>query len=459
MEIVVMFFLVVGVCIAIVLNLLAKRQLVEAAWSEAAQELKLHFIPGGLFGRGKIRGELGGFPVRAEIVTRGSGEDATKYTRVVVDMAGRMPRGVSFVAESSRSVLGKVFTGQDMQTGDYQFDDTVYVRGPEVPLRAALNAGARRRIVEMVTRGATVKDGTICEERLGVVDDAGYLSHLLEQAAAAARELAAGAGDIQRALLENARGDPVPEVRLLNLKALVQRDPASPAASEALIAALDDPDGRLRLLWAAALRTPSSAAVLASLVSDPSMQPDVRAEALRALGQGRPYAEVAPTLAAALDDADQMVQREAVALAGKFRDASLYDRIVRLGPRAGDELAEAMAQTLGQLGDRKAERPLLLLLARDSIAVKIASATALGLVGSIDAVEPLLPLVKGLLESAELKEAAREAIRRIQARLGDADAGRLSLLGESEQSGALSIAAPTGAVSLSQPPDPKRSKS
>jgi HEAT repeat protein len=168
---------------------------------------------------------------------------------------------------------------------------------------------------------------------------------------------------------------------------------------------------------------------------------------------------VAPAVAAAIDDADPAVQREAVALAGKFRDASLYDRIVRLGPRAGDELAEAMAHALGQLGDRKAERPLLLLLARDAIAVKTAAAAALGLVGSIDAVEPLLPFSRGLLESAELKEAARKAIRGIQERLGDADAGRLSLLGESEQAGALSIAAPSGGISLAQQPDPKRSKS
>src|SRR5207245_584069 len=74
-----------GIATALVLISLAKRRVVEAAWSEAAQELKLEFIPGGLLGRGKISGELLGFPVRAEIFTRGHGEDSAKYTRVVVD--------------------------------------------------------------------------------------------------------------------------------------------------------------------------------------------------------------------------------------------------------------------------------------------------------------------------------------------------------------------------------------
>src|SRR5205085_8638747 len=110
------------------------------------------------------------------------------------------------------------------------------------------------------------------------------------------------------------------------------------------------PDPRLRLMGAAALRTPRAAEVLAALVVDGEALPQTRAEALKMLAETRPYAEVQPAVTAALDGGEELLQREAVALAGKFRDRSLYDRIVRLGPRAGEQLAEAMAQTLAQLG-------------------------------------------------------------------------------------------------------------
>ena len=59
--------------------------------------------------------------------------------------------------------------------------------------------------------------------------------------------------------------------------------------------------------------------------------------------------------------------------------------------------------------------------------------------GSVAAVAPLLPLAEGL-GRPRLRGAARAAIGRIQSRLGNVDAGRVSLAQEQELVGALELA-------------------
>jgi len=63
---------------------------------------------------------------------------------------------------------------------------------------------------------------------------------------------------------------------------------------------------------------------------------------------------------------------------------------------------------------------------------------SLGRIGSIRAVEPLAALA----ERGSLQSEARDAMRRIQARLGDVEAGRVSLVEDRGPEGALSLADP-----------------
>jgi HEAT repeat protein len=72
----------------------------------------------------------------------------------------------------------------------------------------------------------------------------------------------------------------------------------------------------------------------------------------------------------------------------------------------------AAAKALGQRAERGSEEALLRLLSDASSEVQCASAEALGAVGSVAAVEPLLPLANGM-GRAQLRTAARSAIGRI----------------------------------------------
>jgi HEAT repeat protein len=109
---------------------------------------------------------------------------------------------------------------------------------------------------------------------------------------------------------------------------------------------------------------------------------------------------------------------------------------------------------LGVLGDARAEPHLIELLRHADEKVRMAAAAALGIVGGIQAVEPLLPLTKGLF-NGDLHAAARDAVRRIQSRLGDVEAGRLSVAAAGPE-GALSVSGEGGELSVA--PGKQRTK-
>jgi hypothetical protein len=78
----------------------------------------------------------------------------------------------------------------------------------------------------------------------------------------------------------------------------------------------------------------------------------------------------------------------------------------------------------------------------------------LGLRADLTAVEALLDIGRRILVDPALRHAAQQAVARIQSRLGDVEAGRLSLAASSD-AGALSLSdAGPGGLSLAQMPEP-----
>jgi HEAT repeat protein len=185
-----------------------------------------------------------------------------------------------------------------------------------------------------------------------------------------------------------------------------------------------------------------------------SGETEARADALRFLVAVRGYSACADALSMALDSRVEDVQLVAVAAIAKANDVAFLDRLLALAPGAPARLAASIAETIGRLGDPRGEPALLRLLSHQAEPVRLAAIRALGRLGTIHAVGPLLPLANGLL-AVSVKGAARDAIASIQARLGDADAGRLSLLAEGPAEGGVSIASDEGALSLT-PGDRKK---
>jgi len=148
---------------------------------------------------------------------------------------------------------------------------------------------------------------------------------------------------------------------------------------------------------------------------------------------------VAPRVARALDLPSEALRVAAVRAAGEAGDGSPLLARPDLARTTEAGLGVALAEALGKASGAAGESMLLDLLKADAVAVKVAAAKALGAVGTVRAVEPLLPFTQGLFAAGELKDAARDAVRGIQARLGEVEAGGLSVVDERVGEGGLSL--------------------
>ena len=101
-------------------------------------------------------------------------------------------------------------------------------------------------------------------------------------------------------------------------------------------------------------------------------------------------------------------------------------------------LATAIARLCGAVEAQESVAALMTQIDVGPSELQIAVANALGQIGAIEAVEPLLTLTQGL-KAAGVKKAAREAIARIQSQVSGAEAGQLSVLVAPEETGGLTM--------------------
>jgi len=162
---------------------------------------------------------------------------------------------------------------------------------------------------------------------------------------------------------------------------------------------------------------------------------------LRARAPGR----LGPLLDGLVRDKDPGLRALA---AGELGDLPTLRRI--FAQTEDPEAIVLAAMAVVKHGDAGAESRLLAHAASPNASVRVAVADALGAVGTVRSVETLLPLTQGLLADGDAKAAARAAIAAIQARLGEVEAGRLSVV-EDGLSGAVSVATEAGRVSVVKP--------
>jgi hypothetical protein len=191
---------------------------------------------------------------------------------------------------------------------------------------------------------------------------------------------------------------------------------------------------------------------LKALATDVRAESGLRAQSLLALHEGDAV-DIDEWVASFLMPGPPELVSAALGVVASRRLSAHVERVIALAGAADTPIRVAAARTLGSLESPAIERCLLQLLADAEVEVQTAAAEALGTVGSVGAVEPLLPLTKGL-GRGQLRQAARSAIASIQSRLGDVEAGRLSLAEDHELAGAVALAdaeAPGGGeVTLAQ---------
>jgi HEAT repeat protein len=436
-----LFFMVwIAVAVFIAAKAYEHKQKANAAWTLAAVELGLVSVPPGWTERRSMRGWIDG--VSVEIKEKA----ANKATHTVyeVRLLAPTPTDLKLSAEDFLAQVSAHIRRDDLQVGDESFDAAVYVRGDEGEMLARLTPPARRALKTLIERGAKLESGKLELELKTQVTDAHELTGTMRALAAAARLFHLNGVSVPEALAHNAASDPEARVRLRNLSVLLRDHPRTELARQAAAKALKDPEPAVRLRAAEFLPGTAASPVLQALVRS-SAETWVRAEALRVLARTCAYEEISDTVALALGAPEVELRQEAVRAITRGRAHAKVDALAEMANDPPLELVEALVEAFEQLGGPRAEEALLRLLAHESNWVRALAAKALGTTGTVRAVEPLLPLTRGLM-GGDLQEAARDAVRQIQGRLGDVEAGALAVV--DDQGGALSLPVQEGAVSV-----------
>lgn len=344
----------------------------------------------------------------------------------------------------------------DLSCGDPRFDGRVKLESLDAHACAALSLAARDLLAPLLEQGCRVEDGNVSVEWTTPLsfwsgeEPLPPLEQQLRSALEITRALSVTAEQLPERLAHNAVHDPSRKLRLLNLRFLVAPETRTPppllaSTARALLA---DQHLPIRLLAAAQLGAEGQR-VLRALAADSQVEHDLRVQAVQALGKSRE-----PDLAGlkGLLESPRPAVIHIAALAALPPSArALSEAVVSHTRSEHESVREAAARALGVLALPATEPVLLGLLADDASPVQRASAQALGAFASVAAVEHLLPLAEALFDT-QLRQAARAAVASIQSRLGDVEAGRISLAGPRELAGAVALAqhaARTGELALS----------
>jgi hypothetical protein len=339
----------------------------------------------------------------------------------------------------------------ELEIGDDEFDRSFFVLGPPTLVYALLDAETRRVLKKLTAShragGVEIEQGRL---QLHEPGSEGLRPEPVERCArdavALARRLLPPA-DMARRLCENAQKDPLPAVRLNNLRAAIREAPGSAQTRAALMAATGDRDTSVRLRAGLALGADGRDALVSVADSDAAGDTEVET-ALEALGADVPVVLVARVLRRSVGvnlDRPPSLPRAARACVAALARAPAADAISLLQALllASASLADDAARVLGRIGGPDAEAALIGALEGEVPEGRLAAARLLGDVGSAAAV---VALREAEARGGELRKAARQAIADIQSRLAAAP-GAVSLSG-SEAGQVSMVEDPSGRVSL-----------
>lgn len=299
-------------------------------------------------------------------------------------------------------IFGMSFPPDGLETGDARFDREYVAKGEPLLVYALLGSETRELLMDFLWRRGDFADVGAAFESL----DGGRLKVAFGQDAAfnLAKRLRAMLGPVlalcnrltepgapEYTLARSLASETEPMVRRLRLALLVAERRDHSATDGALRAALSDPDDDVRLVAGRALGAEGHA-VLHALACNHNVTDTVAARAIDGLGTALPAADGARLLADAL---------------------------------RGGQRRTALACLASRALSGEAEPLVVGALTHEDENVRVASARALGRLGSASAVPALRDVESS--GTRDLRGAAREAIASIQSRLTGAGPGQLAL--------------------------------
>ncbi|MBI5368333.1 MAG: HEAT repeat domain-containing protein [Planctomycetes bacterium] len=434
----------------------ARFRLFEEGWREAARRLGLNAVRHGHLLRAPdllLAGALDGVDVRILCSLEGESDHPRERFRLAFRAEG-LPPEIALGPETLATRLGKGVRGSDVRVGVPLVDQELLLEGPEALVVGLLDERTRGELAELVRRrGGRVAHGALFVEFSVTGFDADEFLGEVRRGAELAGRLSLARRSLPQRLQANAQGDTATAVRQRCLKLLLEDYPNAPETAAALLRAAHDPDPMLRLLAAERLGE-EGWDVLRALAESGDVP---IARPLAGLGRAAaqaPSERMVPRLVAALDSRHPAVRRLAITELGALRYEPIVARFRAWIATAEPDTVAALLGALARIEGAGAVPLLLEHLAAAGLEVRSAAVRALGEWGGYDAVARLLELDGRLhaLLDAGLRRDIASAVKAIQARLGGANPGALSLAALPQDAGALSVAADVGALSPADGP-------
>jgi hypothetical protein len=343
--------------------------------------------------------------------------------------------------------------------GDYAFGRRVRAYGPDDYVLAAMTFKIRQAILEGMTDSwSNVElrmDPAIIrltsrpwlDVRVPDQSLAANLRVTISTYADVLGQLSLAAEAVLPGLLDNAASDPVPGVRLRSVELLVSKHSDQESTRRLCNAALGDSDPGVRLAAAIFVRGESGWATLTAIVEAESQSPDLRLKAAKHLVALYPEDRSWPEIERVLLSAETALRGSIIRAMAGSQSGWIVPRLCALAKRCPPDVCEVIIESLWKNPQTCIEDALVALLARPELPVLQAAIRALGEVGTIRAIAPLLDLA----QNDRLGDAVRAALAKIQDRTHAGEAGRLSLETASVQAGALSLTAGEGSIEVAHP--------
>lgn len=384
---------------------LSRRAAQQASWAKVAEQRRLRFVQASWPTPARIEGSIDDLSVTIQTFSTGGGKNRRTFTRAVVRGA-TIPASLKLSAEGIGTSIAKAFGGQDIATGDARFDSRIRVQGGEALCRAALSGEARDAAVAAASAARfEVSDGAVSVAYRGIITDGVALDGLLSLTLTLARALAAAPPEPLMGLVMRIQEDPDENVRRVALETLITHYSQEPRVQQLLSELVEGSELHLAILSAMALPS-GGARELSRAVESANLDAALRARALRAWSRRDPEA------------------------ASRWLGSAQW-------LQAPSELAAAACGLAESLLGQAAEPMLLKILSREEESLQLAAVQALGSVGTVNAVEKLLPFSNRIIRG-ELGNVAKASIQQIQSRAVGADAGWVSLASNVSEAGGLS---------------------
>jgi len=187
-------FVAIGLLIAVVAVIVAKRQLdaMNSAWQMAAERLGFAFVPGTIRGGPTISGNIDGHPGEIRSYTKSSGKNSSRYTRYSVGFPA-IGVGLRLSRQSGLGQFLKVLGSQDIEIGDPAFDKAFIVQANDPrAVRAVLTSGITMTLNRLIAvhPQVVVMDDRIVIDHQATVRDAEVLVSTIRRLSSAATVLA-----------------------------------------------------------------------------------------------------------------------------------------------------------------------------------------------------------------------------------------------------------------------------